>query len=74
MSYIPKLYDSVAARRKQKQGRGDLIVGPVFEVSETSCTIVTNGQYRFELMFDQWKFQFLFNNGNPYEDTDLTKM
>jgi len=62
--YIPKLGDSVGAKRKDKSISPKMIVGPVTEVYTDACRIVTNPgteiEGNFYLPYSDWDFQFLF--------------
>ena len=62
--YIPQKGDSIGARRKVKsQTLPYLIVGPVVDVWDNACRVVTNEgtdyEGDFKLYFNEWNFQFL---------------
>jgi len=64
--YVPRVGDSVGARRKVRSDVGpNLVVGPVVEVGGGYCRIVTNPGTKiagdFRLCLRDWKFEFLFN-------------
>jgi len=64
--YMPKIGDHVSASRKIELATPPkIIVGPVTEVSENTCRIITNAgdkeiEGNFLLNYSDWKFQFLF--------------
>lgn len=62
MSYIPKVGDSVSAKRKVKTNGIDCVIGAVIDVSGWENTavvkVVANGR-DFYLADDDWMFQFL---------------
>ena len=64
MTYIPKVGDSVGARRKVKSKiYHNIVVGPVVDVWTNSCRVITNEgtdiEGEFRLYFSDWSFQFL---------------
>ena len=65
-SYQPKIGDRVWARRKgQTTSRPKMVVGPVIDVSNVSCSIRCNAGFpmdkTFVLFLSDWEFEFLFN-------------
>jgi predicted transport protein len=70
--YIPKIGDSVAARRKiESKIYKNLIVGPVIDTWENACRIVTNVgtdcEGDFKLHFSDWNFQYLHKTNQDQE-------
>lgn len=64
MEYIPKIGDSIAARRRIKSKiYHNTVAGPVVETWENACHIVTNPgteiEGSFRLYFTDWNFQYL---------------
>lgn len=62
--YRPKVGDAVAARRRNPSKLyKNLIVGPVVDVWDNACRIVTNpgtkAEGDFRLYFSDWEFTFL---------------
>jgi hypothetical protein len=62
--YIPKIGDSVVARRKVSSDiYKNTIIGPVINVVDNTCHIVTNPgtdlESDFTLSFCDWNFQYL---------------
>lgn len=63
-TYIPKVGDSVVARRKIKEkSLANTICGPVVSSYEDSCRILTNEgtdiEFDFKLDYNDWNFQYL---------------
>lgn len=62
--YTPKIGDAVAAKRRvPSKIYKNLIVGPVVDVWDNACRIVTNPgteiEGDFRLYFNEWNFQHL---------------
>ena len=62
--HTPKIGDSVAARRKPKSKLyHNLVIGPVVDVWDNACRVITNSgddiEGDFRLCFNEWDFQFL---------------
>jgi hypothetical protein len=62
--YTPKVGDAVSARRRiSSKIYANHIVGPVVDVWDNACRIVTNPDTEiegdFRLYFSDWKFTFL---------------
>ena len=65
MTYIPKIGDAVAARRKIKSKiYHNLLVGPIYDTSENSCVMVnergTERETKWTLFYSDWDFEYLF--------------
>lgn len=69
LRYIPRVGDSVVARRKVKTSNLPSIIGPVVqvapEVNPQYCLIITNRdtehiEGHFWLSYKDWTFQFLY--------------
>jgi len=62
--YIPIIGDSVAAKRiKKSKLYHNTVIGPVVDIWDNACRVVTNSGEEFEgdfrLWFNEWDFQFL---------------
>lgn len=64
MNYTPSIGDSVVARRKVTSNiYSNCVVGPVVDVWDNACRIVTNTETEiesdFRYYFSDWNFRFL---------------
>jgi hypothetical protein len=71
MSYIPKVGDSIAAKRKVKTGGFDCVIGPIVDISEEDdlkiVRIDANGR-KLYLSSEYWTFEFLFVSAEHSEN------
>lgn len=74
--YIPRVGDSVVAKRKVKSKEFNTIVGPVVETFENSCKIITNEntelETHFVLSYNDYDFCFLHLTDEEYIDLSTT--
>ena len=70
--YIPKIGDSVAARRKiESKIYKNLIVGPVIDTWDNACRIVTSTTTDWNLHFSDWNFQYLHKTDQAQNDQEI---
>jgi len=72
--YIPKIGDSVYAKRKIKSKiYSNLVIGPIVDVWDNACRMLINKDTENErdcrLYFNEWEFTYLF----PTEDETLVQ-